>query len=91
MQTDNDKFFILTNPIFWVYFLIMASYYLLDMLNNFLGIKDWYWVLFKLKNMPLAQKKDLVKLQTSRKTKFFWLKEKAWERAKNIIEKEVAA
>ena len=89
MQTD--KFFILTNPIFWVYFLIMASYYLLDMLNNFLGIKDWYWVLFKLKNMPLAHKKDLVKVQTSKQTKFFWLKEKAWERAKTIIEKEEAA
>lgn len=78
MQTNEEKFFILTNPIFWAYFLIMAIYYLLDMLNNFLGIKDWYWVLFKLKNMPLAHKKDLVKIQTSKKTKFFWLKEKAW-------------
>lgn len=30
MNTNTDKFFILTNPIFWVYFLIMAIYYLID-------------------------------------------------------------
>jgi len=35
MNTNGDKFFILTNPIFWVYFLIMTIYYLIDMLNIF--------------------------------------------------------
>ena len=40
--------------------------------------------------MPLAHREDLVKVQTTKKTKFFWLKEKAWEKAKTIIEKQKA-
>lgn len=91
MQTNEEKFFILTNPIFWAYFLIMAIYYLIDMLNNFLGLKDWCYVIFKLKNMPLESKKALIKIQETKKTKHPWLKEKAWERAKTIIEKEETA
>lgn len=85
---DIDKFFIITNPLAWVWFMLHLIWLGIKGLLNFTGVFDWYYVLFKLKNMEKRNRKDLVFFYTNKKNKFFWTKQKAWEYATKIIKKE---
>ncbi|AGM14105.1 hypothetical protein P2559Y_0042 [Croceibacter phage P2559Y] len=84
---DLDKFFIFTNPLAWVYFILYLIWLGIKGFLDFTGIFDWYYVLFKLKNMEKRNRKDLVFVFTNKKNKFFWPKQKAWEYATKIIKK----
>ncbi len=84
----EDKFFIYTNPLAWVYFLICLLWLGVKGFLDFTGVSDWYYVLFKLKNMKKQHREDLVSVFTRKKNKLFWPKQKAWECAIKIIKKE---
>lgn len=85
---DLDKFFIFTNPLFWVYFILYLIWLGIKGFLDFTGIFDWYYVLFKLKGMEKRYGNDLVFVFTNKKNKFFWLKQRAWEYATKIIKKQ---
>lgn len=88
MKTSLDNFFILTNPLAWIYFLLCLLWLGIKGFLDFTGLFDWYYVLFKLKYMKPQNKRDLVEVFSKKKTKFFWLKQKAWEQAIKNINKE---
>ena len=74
-----DRFLIVTNPLSWVYFL----YLLLTDGVGFLwvksGLNDWWFILFKSRNLNKKEKNVIADNLKNLEPKKFWLKRKAFE------------
>jgi len=81
----EEKFFILTNPLFWMWAIIMLLWGILRKGLVYLGILDWYYVLFRFDKIPKRGKRVLLELNKNKDLKMFWLKRKAFEYAINEI------
>lgn len=82
-----EQFFIMTNPLFWVFALITYIYTGFKNLFTEIGITDWWYILFKLDKQDDKHKKiikELYKKHMEQKTKMFWLKRKAWKYANKL-------
>ncbi len=88
MKIDEEQVFVLTNPLFYIWAVLLLIYKLIIKAIEFLGLNDWYFVLFNWKTMPLEAKKQMAIMMDNRTTKLFWLKLKAWEWALAKIKKE---
>jgi hypothetical protein len=88
MKISEEQIFVLTNPIFWIWALIIFVMHLIKKALDLTGIYDWYYVLFKFKRMSKSGKDQIVFLMDKRAIKLFWLKRKAWEYATSLIKKE---
>lgn len=91
MNDRESNFFIFTNPLFRIYFILYAIRYLFIMLSTYIGISDWYFILFKLRRDLKNDEnlgENLKYVNENRIFKFFWLRQKAWDRVIKIIEDE---
>ena len=73
----ND-FFMYTNPLTWVYFIILILWFFLQEFLAVSGIADWYFCLFQMNSMEEQFKEDFIKSVENKDFKFFWFKEQAW-------------
>jgi hypothetical protein len=81
MKIREEQIFVLTNPIFWIWALIIFAKELIKKALDLTGIYDWYYVLFRSKRLSKRGKNEMVFLMGKRAIKLFWLKRKAWEYA----------
>lgn len=89
MKINEEEIFVLTNPLFWIWVILLFIYQLIKKAIVFTGINDWYFVLFNFDTMPEEGKKQMLFMMNNRTTYLFWSKRKAWEYAVNKINKEV--
>ena len=88
MERNEENFFIYTNPLFYLYFILLAIKYIVVLFLEYVGVIDWYYVLFKLRGQHENVKDALLQIHKSRKHKLPWIKELAWNKAIKIIEDE---
>lgn len=88
MRIDEDKIFVLTNPLFYIWAIMLLIYIALEKLLDITGIYDWYYVLFRFNRMSERGKEEMVFIMDKRAIRLFWLKRKAWEYATKLIKKE---
>jgi len=88
MKISDDQIFVLTNPFFWIYAIIIFAIHLIKKTLDVTGLYDWYFVLFRFYRMSKSGKDQMVFLMDKRAIRLFWLKRKAWQYATNIIKKE---
>lgn len=88
MKISEEQIFVLTNPLFWIWALLIFVIHLIKKALDLIGIYDWYYVLFRFNRMSKRGKKEMVFLMDKRAIKLFWLKRKAWEYATKLIKKE---
>ena len=86
MSESENKFFVFTNPLFYIYSVLIWTYALFELIPPFLGIKDWYYINYKL---PKEDEEFLKKfLEYATKTVespkgniFIEIKRRRWKRA----------
>jgi len=88
MKISEEQIFVLTNPFFWIWAIIVLILHLIKKALDVTGIYDWYYVLFRFKRMSKRSKDEMVFLMDKRAIKLLWLKRKAWEYATKLIKEE---
>lgn len=81
----EEDFFILTNPLFYIWAIIIFLWEFSKKGLEYLGILDWYYVLFRFHEMPEKGKRVILELNKNKDLKMFWLRRKAFEYAVNEI------
>jgi hypothetical protein len=87
MKIDEEQIFVLTNPIFWLWFIVMLVFTLLKKFLDVTGIYDWFYVLITFDKMSESGKDQMI-IVMNNQPKMLWLKRKAWEYAVTKIEKQ---
>jgi hypothetical protein len=87
MDSKIDKFLTYSNPLFWVLAIFTGLWWVLSSFTKYIGLDDWFFVLFRLKSMSPKNKNLLVQIFSEKKNKYFWIKEQAWKYAANKIKK----
>ena len=88
MKISEEQIFVLTNPFFWLWAIILFVVHLIKKTLDVTGIYDWYYVLFKFHKMSKSGKEQMVFIMDKKAIKLLWLKRKAWQYATNLIKKE---
>lgn len=86
MKIDTEQIFVLTNPIFWLWAIVLFIIYFIQKFLEVTGIYDWYYVLFKFDKMSKKVNRTMIHIFNNR-PKMFWLKRKAWELAEKKFKK----
>ena len=90
MKISEEQIFVLTNPIFWLWAIIVFVIYLVRKILDFTGLYDWFYVLITFDKMSESGKKAMINVMNNQ-PKMFWLKRKAWEYAIAKINKQRAS
>ena len=90
MKINEEQIFVLTNPLFWLWAIILFVWYLVRKILDFTGLYDWFYVLITFDKMTERGKDEMIYVMSNNLLKMFWLKRKAWEFAISKIEKQRA-
>ena len=60
MNKILKAFFVYSNPLFWIYAIVSLIYLLLEHMLIISSISDWYFIYFKLDNIPKRHREDLL-------------------------------
>lgn len=87
MKISEEKFFVLTNPLFWLWGVVIFGIYFIRKFLDVTGLYDWFYVLVTFDKMSENGKKQMIFIMNT-PPKLFWLKRKAWEYAVAKIKKQ---
>lgn len=88
MKINEERFFVLTNPFFWLWVIITFIWYCIRKFLDFTGLHDWFYVLVTFDKMSERGKDEIIYIIENNLLEMFWLKRKAWEYAIKKIENE---
>jgi len=88
LSSREENFFVITNPLLWIWMLLIFLWIGIKWVVNSVGITDWWFVLFVLKKTSAAERTVLLNYWESKEGKFFYIKRKAWEKAIRIIKEK---
>lgn len=75
----TEEFFILTNPLFWIWMLIYITYRMIKYSLLWSGIEDWYFILFTNKIENWEKETLKLSLNYPNDINHSWLRKKAWK------------
>ena len=79
---NYERFFIYTNPLFWVFACVVLLSEVTDKGFRYVGLNNWWFIVFKLnKNIHKKSfRKNCLNFKTTIKYKeLFWINKKAWD------------
>jgi len=89
MKFTLEDFFMITNPLFWVWMIISLIYEFFKWMLTEFGIRDWFTIIFT--NNPKvnskSEAKTLIDIFENMNHKY-WLKRRAWEYLEKRIKRQ---
>lgn len=71
LLNGEQDFFTWTNPLFYIYILLLIIVGLLNKIFQLSGINDWYTAIFKVQNFTIQQKQIIVNTHKKEKREYF--------------------
>ena len=86
MKINEEQIFTLTNPLFWIWAIILFTIKFFNRVIEYSGLADWFFILFRFKEISKEGQNFIVFIDSKNDySRGSWLKRKAWSYAAKKI------